>query len=241
MISVCMATYNGEKYVKEQIDSIIKQLSKGDEIIVSDDGSTDGTLRILDEFHDDRIKVYRNRKERRYTANFENALCECQGDYIFLCDQDDVWVDDKVKTVIQALQDYDFVMTDAYVANKGLDVILESRNRYYKVRNGFWRNFIKTRYLGCCMAFKRNVLEYSLPFPANRDLCLHDYWISMVAELYFKTYVIDKQLIYYRRHDSNASSGGESHSNPAKIVKIRLYVLWNLFRRKCRKNDKIWR
>lgn len=107
MISVCMATYNGGRFIKEQIDSILPQLSQYDELIVSDDGSTDRTLEIIASYKDERIKVFHHQKTgNKYyptlkvcysTNNFENALKQAKGDYIFLCDQDDIWEKNKVE------------------------------------------------------------------------------------------------------------------------------------------------
>ena len=116
MISVCIATYNGEKYIMDQVSSILPQLSEEDEIIVSDDGSSDKTLEILDSFSDSRIKVFTHIKEANpffkgaksiyATSNFENALSKCNGDIIFLSDQDDVWYPDKVKTCLDLMNKY---------------------------------------------------------------------------------------------------------------------------------------
>ena len=90
MISVCMATYNGEKYIQEQIDSILCQLSKDDELVISDDHSTDATCDIIKSYNDRRIKLFLNELAKGVTHNFENALLHSKGDIIFLADQDDV-------------------------------------------------------------------------------------------------------------------------------------------------------
>ena len=90
MISVCIATFNGGKYIREQIMSVLPQLNEKDEIIISDDGSTDDTIYILESLHDQRIKIYVNEREHGFIWNFENALMKSSGDIIFLCDQDDV-------------------------------------------------------------------------------------------------------------------------------------------------------
>ena len=100
-ISVCLATYNGEKYIKEQLDSILPQLSANDEIIISDDNSTDDTINIIRSLNDERIKIYVN-KTKGIVKNFENALNNASGDIIFLSDQDDVWKNDKVKKILSA-------------------------------------------------------------------------------------------------------------------------------------------
>lgn len=236
MISVCMATFNGEKYVVEQIESILKQLDVEDELIISDDGSTDNTINLIKLINDKRIKLY-FKNGYSYTENFENALKKAKGDYIFLSDQDDVWSPNKVQVCLNYLKEYDFVMSDATVVDENLKVINSSRNSYHFVKNGFLRNFIKTYYLGCCMAFKRNVLDFVLPFPTNSKLCLHDAWISLNAELFFKTKVIDEQLILYRRHSNNTSNGSiVKKLNIRKYFMIRIYLFFNLINNKLRRN-----
>lgn len=111
MISVCIATHNGEKYIKEQLDSILCQLSTEDEVVISDDGSTDSTLEILSDYNDSRIKVYqykqpyKSRHPHSYVCkNFENALKHAEGDYIFLSDQDDYWMEGKVDKCVELLK-----------------------------------------------------------------------------------------------------------------------------------------
>ena len=104
MISVCVATYNGEKFIREQIESILCQLSSDDEIIVSDDGSTDGTIVIINCIGDKRIRIIEGPRKHSPTFNFENALKEAKGDYIFLADQDDVWKTNKVEVCMKWLQ-----------------------------------------------------------------------------------------------------------------------------------------
>jgi glycosyltransferase involved in cell wall biosynthesis len=116
--SICIATYNGEKYIQEQIESILCQVDVNDEIIVSDDNSTDNTLAIVKSFNDDRITIYVNQGCKGYTGNFENALKYARGEYIFLADQDDIWVMGKVTKCLAYLQDYDFIVSDAIIVDK---------------------------------------------------------------------------------------------------------------------------
>ncbi len=231
-ISVCMATYNGEKYIKEQLDSILCQIGENDEVIISDDSSTDNTVEIINAFNDDRIKIYKNEKEKGYTRNFENALEKASGDIIFLSDQDDIWIEDKVKKMTEILENYDFVVSDNSIVNENLEVINKSHFEVYKTKNGFLTNLLLPRYVGACMAFKKNVLQKSLPFPNNAKLSAHDYWISLIAEMYFKSYKLDEQLLLYRRHGTNASSGGEKSKNSlSHKLKVRLYTLIHLVKR----------
>ena len=237
-ISVCMATYNGGRYIKEQIDSILPQLSSTDEIIISDDNSNDNTLEIIDGYRDSRIKVYRHEKRDCYTSNFENALKYASGEYIFLCDQDDVWFPNKVEVVNRHLEDYDFVMTDATVVDENMNVLIESRNKHFHVRNGFFTNLIKTRFLGCCLAFRRSVLDFCMPFPENHELCLHDAWITFCAESSFRCTVLDEPLIYYRRYSNNVSNGGVGSSSIKKILAIRIYIIRELIKRRIERKER---
>lgn len=231
-ISVCIATFNGEKYIKEQLDSILCQLSENDELIVSDDSSNDKTIELIKSYSDDRIKLYCNTKEKGYTRNFENALEKANGDIIFLSDQDDVWVKTKVKTMLTYLNEYDFVVSDNTIVDENLKPLYKSHFEIYKTQQGFIKNLILPRYVGACMAFKKKVLKKSLPFPSKAKFCAHDYWISLVAELYFKVYKLNEPMILYRRHGSNASTGGKkSNSSLSHKLKVRIYTMTHLLKK----------
>lgn len=229
MISVCIATYNGEKYIKEQLESILKQIGPDDEVVISDDNSNDGTVEIISQLNDDRILLVKNNCPRSYTRNFENALRHSSGDIIFLSDQDDVWIDDKLSIMAASLNEYDFVVSDAVVVNEILETINISHFEQNKVKKGFWINFMRTRYIGACMAFRRTVLDVAIPFPSNHKLCAHDYWLTLIAESMFKVNLEPSRLIMYRRHDENASSGGMKSKNTTmhKIV-VRMYCFSQL-------------
>lgn len=130
MISVCMATYNGAKYIKEQIDSILCQLSDSDELIISDDHSTDVTCEIVNSYCDKRIKLFENTLKKGVTHNFENALVHASGDVIFLADQDDVWLSDKIECMTEFLKQgqYDVVMSNCSMVDSNLRMLKE---RYF--------------------------------------------------------------------------------------------------------------
>lgn len=240
MISVCIATYNGESYIFPQLKSILSQLGPHDEVIVSDDHSQDNTVEIVRKFEDSRVRIIFNDKSSRgYTQNFENALRHAQGDFIFLSDQDDIWREDKVATTMHALQRCDFTVSDAKVVDENLSTIIESHFLYSQVKKGFVENFLKTRYIGACMAFRKNVLHAALPFPSNHHLCAHDYWIAVVAECYFDVELIREPLVVYRRHQSNASTGGLTKSKFSILHRIvkRIYCALSLASR-CMKVEK---
>lgn len=136
MITVCIATFNGEKYIREQLNSILFQLSLQDEVIVSDDGSTDNTISIIKSFNDKRIKIIDGVYRHSPTLNFENALKEAKGDYIFLADQDDVWKDDKVKICLKWLQHYDCIISDAEVTDENLKITSPSLYQLMNIKSG---------------------------------------------------------------------------------------------------------
>lgn len=230
-ISVCIATYNGEKYIKEQLDSILIQLGVNDEVIISDDSSTDKTIELIEFYRDSRIRILRNQKFHSPIYNFENALKEAIGDYIFLCDQDDVWLPDKVENMLQYLVQYDLVVSDCKVVDAELNVISESFFIGRSSRKGFWRNLIKNAYLGCCMAFRKEVLRYILPFP--RDIAMHDIWIGLFVEMHGNSFFLPRQLMLYRRHGANVSFGGDrSKYSLLYKIKYRLCMLFCLLKRK---------
>ena len=226
MISVCMATYNGEKYIEAQLRSILSQLSENDEVIVSDDASTDRTLEVVRQLNDDRIKIVHHETDHGYTKNFENALKYARGDYIFLSDQDDEWLPEKVNVTLSALKNADFVVSDCITQDENGNVLDPSRFKTFKIKKGFWRLMIKTRYLGCCMAFKKNVLQAALPFPENSYYIEHDLWLAAVAELYFKVELINQPLIIYKRHGNNTSDAENGKGYPLSVkLKRRVYRL----------------
>lgn len=232
-ISVCLASYNGEKYIKEQLDSILPQLGDQDEVIISDDHSTDNTIKIIESLNDSRIKIFQNKLGKGYSKNFENAINHSTGDYIFLSDQDDVWMSYKVSLMMKELEKNDLVVSDALISDGNLISTLGSHFNVHGTKKGFLNNWLKTRYIGACMAFKRDILFKLLPFPENQKLVAHDYWIANVGEFFFKVETINIPLIRYRRHGENASTGGEQSNNTLKHkVLVRLYTLKELLKRK---------
>ena len=228
MISVCVATYNGEKFIKEQIESILCQLSSDDEIIVSDDGSTDGTIVIINCIGDKRIRIIEGPRKHSPTFNFENALKEAKGDYIFLADQDDVWKTNKVEVCMKWLQKYDCVVSDAEVTDSNLNPLYPSLYAIMQVRQGHIYNTVwKNGYTGCCMAFRRNILEASLPFP--KDIPMHDIWIGNVAAYKYNVKFIPDKLILFRRHKETISCNGKgSKYSIWQQMKFRWSIIKNI-------------
>jgi glycosyltransferase involved in cell wall biosynthesis len=206
MISVCIATYNGEKYIKEQLDSILLQLRENDEIIISDDGSCDRTMEIVNSYEDNRIKIFHN-SFKNLILNFEFALKQATGDYIFLSDQDDVWLPNKIEVCRGYLSSFYVVVSNCKVVNQDLQIISDSFFELNNSKKGLISSLIKNSYLGCCLAFRRELLEKALPFPKN--IPMHDIWLGLVSELFYKVKFIEEPLMLYRRHGANESPTGE--------------------------------
>ncbi|ADB40906.1 glycosyltransferase family 2 protein [Spirosoma linguale] len=228
-ISVCMATYNGELFLKNQLSSILCQLGGNDEIIVSDDGSVDDTISIINSFSDSRIKVFFNKNRHGPVGNFENALEHSSGEYIFLADQDDIWLSEKVDTIYELLLDYDLVLTDCEVTDHLYNTLTPSFFTYRRSHNGFWANIYRNSYMGCCMAFRRDVLRYALPFP--KRIHMHDWWIGLLVEAKGRVVFYNKPLIKYVRHGSNASPTGGIGFGFKEQLANRFWLLLNLAQR----------
>lgn len=209
-ISVALAAYKGEDFIEEQLSSILTQLKPHDEVIVSDDFPQGKTKEIVMKFaeNDTRIK-YIEGPGKGLIMNFENAIKHCTGDFIFLADQDDVWLPDKVEAVTEKLASgADLVLHNAMVTDGKLTVRDTSFFNSHGTKTGYFNNLIKNSYMGCCMAFRKELCEKILPFPEN--LPMHDQWIGLVAEKTGKVSLIEKPLILYRRHGSNMTGGKTS-------------------------------
>lgn len=232
MISVCIATYNGEKYIKEQIASILPQLSEDDEVIVSDDESTDNTLKIIGEFHDNRIKIFHHKKKKKNfiidysTRNFEYALKYAHGDYIFLSDQDDVWLPSKVKKMVADLRKgYLLTICDCKTCTEGLKVYQESFFEANKSSLRIADIITHFRMMGCCMAMRCELLNIALPFPKTK--VGHDLWLTLIAQYLGKAHILREPLHLYRRHSHTVSYAGKrtTYSVPFKIY-YHLFILF---------------
>ena len=201
MISVCLASYNGGKFIAKQVESILVS-PKVSELLISDDGSTDDTRQVLASFADPRIRILSG-PGRGAAKNFEFLLEQSSGEFIFLSDQDDVWLPGKVDAMLKALEQADLVVSDCSVVDTDLRVMVRS---FFEARGsgpGLLRNLWKNTFLGCCMAFRRHILSYVLPFPEN--LPMHDWWIGLMASRKGRVLFLDEVLTLYRRHGANAT------------------------------------
>ena len=204
MNTVCVATYNGEAFIEQQLCSILAQIAPDDEVIVSDDGSTDNTLQIVDSIGDNRIRV-RHSKAHYFRDNFVEMLQEAKGDIIFLSDQDDVWLLGKYKRCIKELQTADLVCTNSQMTDAQLNVIEPDFFRIYHSGPGVLKNALNNTYYGSCMAFRRSLLDKALPMPRTHEIG-HDLWLGLVAEMTGIVRFINTPYLLYRRHDETATT-----------------------------------
>jgi glycosyltransferase involved in cell wall biosynthesis len=205
-ISVCIATYNGSKYIENQLNSILNQIGEEDEVIIVDDFSTDDTILIIKNLNDKRIKLYNNHKNIGAVQSFGRALQLAQGDLIFLSDQDDSWCPNKVSSIVGIFltQSVDLIVHDAVVVDSR-SIISHSLFEMNNSGQGIFKNTISNTYTGCCMSFRREILEKVLPIPKKAGL-YHDAWIGIIAECSnFKIIFLKSTLIDWNRHGGNLS------------------------------------
>ena len=228
MVSVCIPTFNGERFIIQQLESILKQLHDDDEVIISDDSSNDNTVKIIKDFDDSRIMILENCQFKSPVFNLQNALNHAKGDYIFLADQDDIWLPGKVEAMTGHLQNYDIVVSDCSLIDSNGNVTANSFFNINRSDKGLIHNFIKNSYLGCCIAFRKEMLRYYLPFP--KSIAMHDIWIGLLSEIFGKPCFIPDKFVLYRRHDGNLTfSGNNSQFSVFYRIKYRLAFAYLLF------------
>jgi glycosyltransferase involved in cell wall biosynthesis len=212
-ILILLSTYNGEKYLKEQLDSIFAQSYKDFEIIARDDGSNDETINILKSYN---IKILDTDKNLGAKLSFSTLLdysvTNTDADYFMFCDQDDIWKSDKIEKTIDTMKELEkenldlplLVHTDLEVVDEKLNLLAKSFWRYEKrdpSLNSINRLIIQSTVTGCTMMINRKLAEMSLPISENS--IMHDWWISMVASTFGKISYLNESTISYRQHSSN--------------------------------------
>ncbi|MPR34271.1 glycosyltransferase family 2 protein [Salmonirosea aquatica] len=232
MISVALCTYNGEKYLPEQLESIVGQSIPVHELVVCDDGSSDRTLEILRRFSDDSpfpVRIFQNTTNLGSTRNFEKCLSLCQGDILFLCDQDDIWRADKVAKQVGYLQehpDVDAVFSNAQIIDGFSEPTQstiwqevefnESSQQLWKAGKAheiLFGGFVVT---GATLALRRSTLAHLRPFPMHIPKLIHDAWIALALSLEGKIQFIAEPLVYYRMHASQQVGFG-SRMEPVRL------------------------
>jgi len=235
-IDILIATYNGEKYLKEQLDSILGQTYENIRLIISDDYSKDRTREILKEYEqkDSRVKVHYQEQNLGYIRNFEYLLKQVENEIYMLSDQDDVWLENKVKKTLEALKNEkaDLVFGDLEVVNQNLDVMYESFGDFMKL-NGKIEKYINDKRLnylyncvtGCTIMSKKKFIEIILPIPYVSKYVAHDHWIALVLSLNGKVVYMKEKNILYRQHGNNEIGTQKISHKFEKLEEVRKLFL----------------
>ena len=228
-IDILLATYNGEKYLKEQLDSILNQTYKNIRIIISDDCSKDTTPEILKEYQkkDDRIELHIQKNNLGVVKNIEFLLREVKSPYYMLADQDDYWLPEKAEKSLEKLKEEkaDLVFGDLEVVDKNLNTMYRSFNDYMlltrkinKYINSYKVNYLYNCITGCTVLAKKETIEKIIPLPTNSKRVLHDHWIGLMVALNGKLAYVPEKYIRYRQHGNN-EVGTEKISHGFKKLK----------------------
>ncbi|MCQ2440578.1 MAG: glycosyltransferase [Clostridia bacterium] len=238
MVSVAIATYNGEKYIQKQLDSILNQTVKADEVIICDDRSTDSTVDICRRFIKDNVlsnwQVFVNDKNVGFCLNFYGAVSKCKGDVIFLSDQDDEWCKQKIERMTLCLNNhpeikvlssrYDVIDANSNVIeNSGVKYIgntLDGSIDYITERSLIGCSYIR----GFSLCLKREVSELIKPIDL-KSLLAHDWLISYLGCITGKTAILNEKLAHYRYHGDNASIYAIDKSKNTHDIKKRILGL----------------
>lgn len=217
LISIALCTYNGEKYLKEQLESLVKQDYASLEIVVVDDGSTDKTKAIIEDFQREYafIRYYENEDNLGYVGNFERAISYCQGDYITLCDQDDVWESSKLSVLHSKIQRGDSLIyhNSALTDERGqsLNKTLSESIGYLEGKEQHYALLLNNCIAGHAMMFRRGLLAKVLPIPPGIP---HDHWIAYIAAKIGYVRYVREALVRYRQHARSMTS--QLHLQPLK-------------------------
>lgn len=208
-IDILMATYNGEKYLSEQIDSIVGQTYQNWNLLIRDDNSSDGTLKILKKYEklDRRIKILRdNRGNLGIVKNFEELLKNSKSELIMFSDQDDIWFENKLDMYLKIAEKLEFsgflIHSEAALFNKNHENISKGSFISKKaVKKGLENVFFNYFVQGATILISKEIRDFVFPFP--KEAYLHDRYIHLVSELFFERVFINQPLIYYRQHGNN--------------------------------------
>lgn len=238
ILSIVMATYNGEQFIEEQLDSILPYMSESDELIISDDGSTDNTISIITGYKalDKRIKLLKG-PQMGVIKNFENALFASTGDIVLFSDQDDVWLPEKLPKVREVFEKNDGIkvlLHDMYVcSNEQIQRGSVGPTSYMlrRWRHGVLYNVLLSCYFGCCMAMTQSFVRAILPFP--NSTIAYDQLLGLVAEKNKESLFLKQPLIKRRLHGNNMSQ----RQMIFKRITFRI-ALWHSFRDTIKKKNK---
>jgi len=222
-IAILLTAYNGERYIKQQIESLLKQTFKGFDLYIHDDCSTDGTFQIVEEFAAQYGNIYVSRSEEN-SGNASKAFFELikkvQGyDYYFLCDQDDVWFEDKIEVSLEAIADNVPMLlhTDLTVTDGGLNITAQSYRELMAAdfcRTALNNLIVQNIATGCTCVYNEK-LRQIIRVP---EFCvMHDWWLAIIASAFGRLWHTSRQTMYYRQHESNSVGASDVKSIKFKV------------------------
>lgn len=211
LVSVCIATFNGSRFIREQLNSILNQLSLSDEVIIVDDCSIDNTVELISSFNDNRIKIFNNEYNLGHIKSFSKAVSFSNNGIIFFSDQDDIWTEGRFNIMKHELSNPNILLVTAnseFIDDDGKSIDFPIEGVKESESNRYFLNIVdifigKTNYYGCCMAFKRELLKFSFPIPNYVES--HDLWFAIVANVLKKNKHLDFISLKRRIHGNNAS------------------------------------
>jgi glycosyltransferase involved in cell wall biosynthesis len=228
-VSVVMAVFNGRKFLRQQVDSVVAQLEPDDELLIIDDASTDDGLASIQPLAFRRVRIVRNVRNLGVIRSFGRGLALASHDVVFLCDQDDIWLPGK-RAAYAAEFERDaaicVVISDCEIIDATDRVIAAS---FMATRGGFngsvsgtlWRNC----YIGCAMAVRRSLLQIALPFPAH--VPMHDMWLGALGSIFGRVVYLQRPYLRYRRHMNNMTPS-RSPRSWHQLLGSRVALAWLL-------------
>ena len=235
-IDILLATYNGEKYVAEQIESILNQTYQNFNLIISDDCSKDNTTNILKEYakKDKRIILHLQEKNLGVVKNIEFLLRQVKNNLYMLSDQDDVWIKEKVEKTVEKLEkeNADLVFGDLEVVDKNLNTIYPSfgdfmllNKKIKKYINSYKVNYLYNCVTGCTVLSKKKFIDKILPLPTNSKFLIHDHWIGLIVSLNGKLAYMPEKYIKYRQHGDNQVGTNKISHGFSRIEQVREHFI----------------
>lgn len=230
LIAILLATFNGEKYLSEQLDSIFSQTYSNWIIYTHDDGSTDNTLNIINEYikkYPNKIKYVEGPPTGGAKNNFMYLMSKVKEEYIMFCDQDDVWLDNKIELTIKKMKEVEstkdiptLIFSDLTVVDKDLNIISNSLEKYQSLnykKVDYASLLIQNQITGNTVMINKALLNKAL-VNDTKDIIMHDWWCALVASRFGNIVYIDRQLVLYRQH-SNNDEGAKKINNSSYIIK----------------------
>lgn len=220
-ISVALATYNGARFLRQQLDSIYAQTRNDFEVFARDDGSSDSTVAILEEYRERYGLHYCvNAKNLGFLRNFEQILADCRGEFVVLADQDDIWMPDKLERLVSGIGDADLIYSDAALIDEKGSRLADSLMQVSGVQPIAGFSFIhlvcNTSITGCTIMFRRSLLDVALPIPECEQY--HDWWLAIVAACHGGITYLPMALVHYRQHTDNDTGASVKKSLISRVL-----------------------